>query len=324
MGASRCTSTVSQLSNKANWSGRPQHIARSMAPVLSVLIGARDAAVTLADCLESLEPQVDDRVEVIVADGSGGGTGRLVSARFPWARVVECGALNAAELRREAFRAAQGELIALAEPHVTFAGDWVETALGSGARDVCAVGGAVEPGPRRVCDIGSWAAFLCEYADFLPPLTAGLTRLTTGNNVIYPRPVLESSDLRDGLAKAWVNDGLVRRGKSFWTDPELIVRHERPYEFADFLSKRFHYGRCYGATRARGWPAHRRLMRALSTPLLPAVFAWRTARAVLPKRRYLRPWLLSQPLLVLFNVAWAIGEGCGYVAGAGESCARVY
>jgi hypothetical protein len=295
-----------------------------MTPILSVIIGARDASVTIEECLASIEPQLNERVEVIVADGSGGGTARLVAARFPWARVVLCGPDSAAQLRREAFRLARGVLIALAEPHVVFDAGWVKAALAADRWHASAVGGSVQPGTRRVRGIGPWAAFLCEYADFLPPLAAGPTRLTTGNNVVYPRATLETSDLRDGLAKAWVNDGQARRGGTFSCDPAMVVRHERPYDFAVFLAKRFHYGRCYGAMRARSWSAQRRLLRALSTPLLPAVFAWRIARALFLKPRYWMPLLLSQPLLLLFNVSWALGEACGYLAGPGDSCAKVY
>lgn len=317
-------STVSQLRIKSNCSGAVDDFTRRMPPILSIIIPARDGAATIEECLASIEPQLDERVEVIVADGSGGNTASQVAARFPWTRLVDSGPRSAAELRRDAFAVARGELIALAEPHVVFAPGWIAAALASGRWRSSAVGGVVEPGPRRVRGIGAWAAFLCEYADFLPPMTVGPTRLTTGNNVIYPRAALEGSDLCDGLAKAWVNDRLARQGATFWTDPSLVVRHERPYSFRVFLNKRFHYGRCYGATRAKGWSFGRRLVRTLSTLLLPGVFSWRIARAVLRKPRYWLPLVAAQPLLLIFHTSWAIGEACGYTRGAGDSCAQVY
>ncbi|MDP8924270.1 MAG: glycosyltransferase [Chloroflexota bacterium] len=291
--------------------------------VLSILIGVRDGRATIEECLSSLEPQLDARVEVIVADGSRDGTAELVDAHFPWVRLLRREPMNGAQLRREAFAASNGRLIALAEPHVTFAPGWVSAALAVERHGAAAVGGAVAPGRRRVRGIGPWAAFLCEYADFLPPLAAGPTVLTPGNNVVYRRAALETSDLRGGLAKTWVNADLAKRGATFWADPSLLVQHERPYEFSTFLSKRFHYGRCYGATRARGRP-RMRLIRAASTPLLPALFTWRVIRAIMPKPRYLGRLVLSQPLLLLFHTWWAVGEACGYLAGPGDSCARVY
>lgn len=293
-----------------------------MTPVLSILIGVRDGAATIEECLSSLEPQLDARIEVIVADGSRDGTPDLIEARFPWARLLRRAPMNPAELRREAFAASRGRLIALAEPYVTFAPDWVSAALAVERHGTAAVGGVVAPGSRRVRGIAAWAAFVCEYADFLPPLAAGPTRLTTGNNVVYRRAALEGSDLSGGLWKTWVNDGLAQRGETFWADPALLVRHERPYRLGPFLARRFHHGRCYGATRAQHWSGWRRLLGALSAPLLPPLFSWRIARAV-GEPSYRVSLALSQPLLLLFHSWWAAGEACGYLVGAGQSCARV-
>ncbi len=290
--------------------------------MLSVLIGARNAAATIEECLASLEVQLNELVEVVVADGSSDDTADRVARRFPWVNLVRCEPMSAGLLRREAFKASRGKLVALAEAHIQFAQNWVEAALDSPRHGAPAVGGAVAPGERRVRGIGPWAGFLCEYADFLPPLSEGPTIVVTGNNVIYPRAVLEASDLSDGLEKTWVNDVLVRKGARFWRDPSLVVVHDRPFNFWTFLRRRFHHGRCYGARRARGWPRWRRLARALTSPLLPALFGWRVTRVVLPKREYLAQLVLSQPLLALFHTSWAIGEAYGYLAGTGDSCAE--
>jgi glycosyltransferase involved in cell wall biosynthesis len=299
-----------------------QHGAQ-MEPVLSVLIGARDAAATIESCLASLELQIDERVEIVVADASSDGTADLIEARFPWVRLLRRARMNAGQLRREAWLASRGRLIALAEPHITFAPGWVRAALTADRHGALAVGGAVALKPDQIWRVGAWAAFLCEYADFLPPLTAGVATVTTGNNVVYPRSVLETSDLRDGLWKAWVNDGLVRHGGTLWTDPTLLVWHQRPYRFHRFLTTRFHHGRCYAATRAGGWSWKQRVIRAVSTPLLPPLFAYRIFCTVLPKPRYLVPLFVSQPLLFLFHCWWAIGEAYGYLVGPGDSWARL-
>jgi glycosyltransferase involved in cell wall biosynthesis len=293
-------------------------------PILSVLIGLRDGAATIEACLSSLGPQLDERVEVIVADASRDDTAERLAAVFPWARLLRCHPMNAGQLRREAFAASRGRLVALAEPHITFPRGWAAAALAADRHGAEAVGGAVAPGPRRVRGLGAWAAFLCEYAEFLPPLAGGSTRQTTGNNVIYRRAVLEMSDLSDGLWKTWINAGLVARGGRLWADPALVVRHERPYRFRTFLSGRFHHGRCYGATRARGWSRGWRLCRVLWSPLLPPLLSWRVLCAVVPKPRYLFPLLLSQPFLLAFHTSWAAGEACGYLAGPGDSCARLF
>ena len=67
----------------------------------------------------------------------------------------------------------------------------------------------------------------------------------------------------------------------------------------------------------------RRAGYALAAWLLPFIFLARVIKAVAPKRRYLRQFLLSLPLAVLAIVAWSAGEFWGYLTGAGGSCAHV-
>jgi glycosyltransferase involved in cell wall biosynthesis len=288
-----------------------------MTPDLSILIGMRDDQAPIEACLGSLEPQLDERVEVVLADGTSRSLGPAIRARFPWVHLRRCAPMNAGELRREAFLASRGQLVALVEPHIIFAPGWVAAALAAGTRPAAAVGGAVIPGPDR--SIGARAAFLCEYADFLPPLEEGYARVTTGNNVVYPRAILAGADLADGLWKAWVNDELASRGRKLWTDPNLVVQHNRAHDFRTFLFLRFHHGRSYGARRSRAWTRPRRFLFALMTGAIPVLFGLRIVRAALVKPAYVSGLLGAQPLIWLFNAAWAVGEAWGYLAGAGNS-----
>lgn len=290
---------------------------------LSVLIGLPSGATGIKSCLEALEPQLSERVEVIVADGTAGVLGGSLPGRFPWVRLVRCGQLNSAELRLEAFKVSTGKLVALLDPHVEPGSGWVSAALQAGRLDRPVVGGAVQPDPAAVRGNGAWAAFLCEYADFLPPLPPGPTSLAPGNNVLYQRAALEASDLSDGLWKTWVNAELAAAGASCWSDPSLVIRHARPYQLSSFLALRYHNGRCYGARRARGRSPGWRLARLSSVTLLPALFGTRTVRALLRRPRYWRRLVLAQPWLLLFNIAWALGEARGYLAGPGKSCAEL-
>lgn len=293
-----------------------------MTPLLSILIGLRDDRAPIEECLASLEPQINDRVEVVIADGSPSALDKTVQKRFPWVHVLRCTAMNAGELRREAFRASRGCLVALAEPHILFTPGWVAEAQTVETRSAVAVGGAVlppsDPSP------GSRAAFVCEYADFVPPLSAGITSLTTGNNVVYRRTALEGCDVTDGLWKAWVNGALAKNGESFWQDPTLVVQHNRAYAFRDFLYKRFHHGRCYAAKRSPGWMPPKRLAFGLATALIPALFAVRIARSLLTKPGYVSWLVAAQPWLMVFNAAWAVGEACGYAFGEGTSREHLY
>src|SRR5262245_44704240 len=80
-------------------------------PRVSAIVGARNAADTIAACLESLRPECDGgRAEVIAALPRGDSAEAIVRERFPETRIVSVpGRPNLAELRGAAVRFAQGE-----------------------------------------------------------------------------------------------------------------------------------------------------------------------------------------------------------------------
>jgi hypothetical protein len=67
----------------------------------------------------------------------------------------------------------------------------------------------------------------------------------------------------------------------------------------------------------------RRMVYAAGTPALPLLSCARILGAVLPKRRHRAALGRALPAIVLGAVAWAAGELCGYLAGAGQSCRHV-
>ena len=70
------------------------------------------------------------------------------------------------------------------------------------------------------------------------------------------------------------------------------------------------------------WPT--RVLRALSTPLVPIVLCARWGRVIWPKRRHRLMFLQTLPLqMALFSV-WAYGELCGYLFGRGTACRRLF
>ena len=56
---------------------------------------------------------------------------------------------------------------------------------------------------------------------------------------------------------------------------------------------------------------------------LPPLLFYRTVSRVLSKRRHRAELVRSLPLLAVFVVSWAFGEMVGYVAGPGDSLAKV-
>jgi len=67
----------------------------------------------------------------------------------------------------------------------------------------------------------------------------------------------------------------------------------------------------------------RRLCYVAAAPALPIVLAARMLRKTLGKRGHLAELALSFPVSLVAILAWALGELCGYVAGAGASCDHV-
>jgi len=67
----------------------------------------------------------------------------------------------------------------------------------------------------------------------------------------------------------------------------------------------------------------RRFVYAGLSAVLPAVLFVRITSVLLRKRRNLREFLLALPVIGLFVIAWACGEGVGYIAGPGDSLSRV-
>jgi hypothetical protein len=74
------------------------------------------------------------------------------------------------------------------------------------------------------------------------------------------------------------------------------------------------HGRHYGSTRPNTSEAAR-VMRILSAPILVPYLVGRMGVRVLSKRKdFLLPYLKALPWLVVFTIAWSIGEIQGYLA----------
>ncbi len=294
---------------------------------ISVLIASREALTTIEACLGSLERQSGShKLEILVADCSTDGTPELISRRFPAVKLVRRqGSLNTAQLRAIALGEASGDIIVLGEPHCIFADGW-QKALEEASQNPThkVIGGAVSL--AKIRGRGAWAAGLFEYVAYLPPLPAGRTAETTGNNVAYRREVLPGCAVDEELWKAFLNWELQAKNISFWAAPGMLVYHQKPFKFGHFVVQRYHYGRCFAAERVSRFNLSlgRRLFHLASVPALPVLQLKRLAEAVWPKQAYRGQFLVSLPYLLLFSCAWAWGEGWGYLAGPGRSCPEVY
>jgi len=292
---------------------------------LSVVIPSVNGWGDLDPCLACLERERETvALEVLVVDRLGDGIRRRVAEAYPWVTILPATpGTTIPELRAMAFRAATGTAVAVIEDHVHVPVGWARHMLDALGGEDRVVGGAVEnAATERFVD---WAAFFCEYSHLIPPLRAGVVDGVTGNNVIYPRPLLER--WREAWEMGRWEDHLHRTfreaGIPLVCHPEIVVGHKKHFGIGEYCSQRYHYSRSFAGARLAGAPTARRLVYALAACALPPVLLWRIVSGVW-RKRYRRGLLLaSLPLLVLFVMAWAAGEAVGAVFGPGDSLGRV-
>ena len=106
--------------------------------------------------------------------------------------------------------------------------------------------------------------------------------------------------------------------------PEIAVGHKKHYTVGEYLSQRYLYARSYAGARVAGAPLGQSgwgMARPRSRSRRCSCFE--PCRALSSKRRHRAELVRSLPLLAVFVVSWAFGEMVGYVAGPGDSLAKV-
>jgi glycosyltransferase involved in cell wall biosynthesis len=286
-------------------------------PEISVVMAAANAASTVEACLNSLRRQsVFPRAEVIVADCSTDGTDEVIRRRFPEVRLLHFDRpVGLPQLLREAFQHAQGRVVAVTEPHCTFAADWLEKLCRAHDSPFEIIGGAVENGRRN--GTLSWACYFVDYGAFMLPAQRQVTHVLAGNNVSYKRGIIEQAlpSMQEGYWKGFFHWDLAKQGSRFLFDPEPVAYYIRPDTFGSFLRRYYRRGWFFAALRSKRISFAARFFHLTTTPALPFFLLYRRLRAPWSKRRHTRELLLSVPLVAVFVSAWAAGELTGYLLG---------
>lgn len=297
------------------------------ASTLSVVVVSFNPLPQLARCLGSLSAQRDyPPTEVlVVGNWSDKEPAQLAALRHAFPQVTWIDGMGGTipRLRSLGVEASGGDVVALLEDDCVVDGDFGLAVLRAHTTPHVAVGGAVEPGGyRRAVD---WAAYLCDYSQYMLPFAGGDTTVLPGNNVSYKRAIVgEVLALggANGLQEAFVHAALGRSGRPMKSDPRIVVRNEHSWAMADVSAVPFQHGRAFGGQRARGWPLSRRLAFSAAAVGLPVLQVGRILTRVL-RRRPGAWWLLrALPWVVLFTLCWAAGECVGYARGAGASLER--
>ncbi len=291
---------------------------------LSVVIPSVNGFGDLDGCLAALGRQEGVRLELLVVERCGAEVRRQLRHRYPEAKVLEVApTATIPQMRALAFREATAPAVAVIEDHVIVPSGWARQlleALGDGER---VVAGAVENAATGT--VLDWAAFLCEYSHCLPPLPAGPATWLTGNNVVYPRALLDRyrAVLDRGAWENVLHDTLRDDGVPLVCHPEIVVGHKKHYTLGEYLSQRYLYARSYAGARVEGQGVPKRAAYGLASMALPPLLYYRTISRILRKGRH-QAWLMkSLPLIGVFVLAWGWGEVVGSWRGAGNSLCRV-
>jgi glycosyl transferase family 2 len=292
------------------------------APRLSVVIASVNGFPYLRRCLDSLA-ECCPEAEVIVADWTDEATRRRVREGWPATRLVSFESPMAVpELRAAGIAAARAPYVAVIEDHCVVRDGWGTRILQAHERGHPVVGGGVRNGAcTRIRD---WAAFFCEYSEFMDPVPTGTVGGLTGMNVSYSSEAIAAMEqlLQEGRWETWLHPHLQERGFGFYCDGEAALDHVKDFGFREFVSQRYHYARSHAGMRNAelGW---RRGLYFAGSPLLPPLLYQRIARNVFRKRGHLKEFLLATPLILVYLTVWAAGEAVGYALGGGRSLLKV-
>ncbi len=276
--------------------------------LLSVVVGVRGSEVDPTPCLRSIRSQLRPGVElIVVADGPRPADHDDV--------LVRDGAL-VPELWATGLQVAQGTLVALTAGSVIPEPDWIDRLLAARHREAAVLGGAIEP--SRTLTITDWAVYFCRYTPYMLPLPTDAELEIPGDNAVYRRAVLEQHRelFADAFWEPFIHRVLRSEGHVLTLDPDLVVRQARGMSLRGFLRQRFRHGHAHGRMRSHGLSRRRILLEALSVPLVPPLMVARAARNVLRRRRHLREFVASLPVLALFTTSWALGEFVGRLRAA--------
>jgi hypothetical protein len=294
-------------------------------PPLSVVIATTKSWPEIRGCLDSLMAQAKKvGAEILVADGHGGGVPHEEGKTYEgiiW--LTERGS-SVFRLRQLAMSQAKGEIIAVTEDHCRVVPHWCENIIQAHKDfpEAAAIGGAVDNGATT--SLMDWANFFLVFAPFVSPIRNGPSeRICLQANISYKRRIVNSIGSQLGVMEMLLTQQLREKGEVLMADDRLIVSHVQSHGFWGTFAAHFHNGRSIAGFRLERLRCVGRLIRLISTAILPVYLLWYTLRALAGKQGFWRQAIASLPLLMLLVCCHAAGECVGYLAGPGRSPQRL-
>jgi len=287
---------------------------------LSVIIAVQYAQRNLNEIIRRLRPENHLDVEFLFcATADDPETLSLVSGFENVSVLISPAGSLIPELWKEGIRSARGPALALSTAHCLPANNWVQCMLDEELTDTAAVGGVISNDPNA--NAMSWAVYLLRYISFSPPRSAAVVGEIAADNALYSRErIMDNADLLE--AGFWEPSFHLRfhaAGCSLRFNPDIEVVHKNCYSTGQFFRQRLAHGKAFGMARVETITPLKRWMLIILTPVLPLVFLSKIIARVFKNKRYLLKLVTATPWLLLFLIAWGLGELTGYLASRDES-----
>jgi hypothetical protein len=295
-----------------------------LSPELTVVLITPDSAESLGRTFGCLRAQTArERIEVVlVAPSVELGIPEEWTAGLVF-RIVPVGTLRSwGHGAATGIHEASAPLVVFGEDHAYADPGWAAMLIETYREDWAAACPSVRnanPGTAL-----SWADFLIGYAPWAAPATDGQVQFLTGHNCSYRRELLlEYGERLEPLleAETVLHWDLSSRGYRLRLQTAATISHVNFSLPTSFIRAQWMAGRLFGGIRSAAWPAWKRGIYALASPLIPWVRLSRIAGIC--RSRAGLPFLRALPWLVVGLGIDAAAQAIGYLAGPGSVQAKL-
>ncbi len=287
---------------------------------ISVIIASYNSKRTIAECLRSLEgPSRKRGVEIIVVDSSTDGTAELVREFFPKVKLIRfrerkyCG-----DARNAGIGMAKGDIIAFIDADCIADMNWVNEIMKAHRSPHLAIGGAVSNGTPE--SLIAWAAFFCEFSQWMPTTRRKYMKDIAGANISYKREVFEKLGLF--IEATYCSDTdfhwrLEKSGHRLLFVPSILVYHRYLENWKRYLDHEYEHGQSFARVRVMGHHFSRckRFFFAFCFPLIALKLFLKMVMINLRHRIFLGYFMKALPLSAAGVFFWSVGECVGYLRG---------
>ena len=213
-------------------------------PLVSVVVPVLDGAGIIQRCIESLEAQKYQSLEIIIVDdGSTDGTPDLVQ---PPARLVKTrGRVGAGAARNLGAREAKGEILMFTDADCVVPPDWVSSALATIEREKVKCGGG---GYAGTINQNFSQLFAFEELAYRRRNIHGYVNTLVSNNMFCDAGLFYqaggfSENYRAASSEDFEFSWKISRSYQLWWDTENGVCHDFTDTLIDYLKQQFRFAR---------------------------------------------------------------------------------